>query len=93
MASYSGKALTKTKSGFYKQIFMTLTNSELYIFSEVFSVKHQEVHVLTPGVFVEAHAPIELQGQDIQTVWPIQILLRSGKATEVRVYIYFDLHD
>ena len=64
MATYSGKALTKTKSGFYKQMFMTLTNGELYIFSEVFSVKHQEVHVLTPGVFIEAHPPIELQGQD-----------------------------
>lgn len=91
--AYSGKALIKTKSGFYKQVFITLTNGELYIFSEVFSVKHQEVHILQPGVFVEGHAPIDLRGQNYNTVWPIQILLRSGKSTELKIFIYFDLAD
>ena len=59
----------------------------------MFSKKHQEMYVLTPGVFVSACNPIDVKGQAYSILYPIEIILRAGKSGDVRLIIYFEMQD
>ena len=34
-------------------MFLVLTNADLYMYQDIDSETHMEMHVLTPGVFIE----------------------------------------
>jgi len=47
-----GYFIRKMQTGYYKMYWMSLVNSELYVFNDRDSEEHIEMHVLSPKTFV-----------------------------------------
>jgi len=69
---------------FIKPIFIAMTNQELYIYTDKNSQKHQDMHVLTPGVFINSKLPC-LEESNLNDrckkktkYYPIEIILGSS---------------
>lgn len=60
--------LEKAAIGFYKPKYMVLTNHELYLYEAEGCQRHQDMLVLTPGVFVEQPDPVYVDSTQIKGV-------------------------
>lgn len=89
---FSGKALERIGTGFFKGIYMVLTNLELYIYRDQESSVHKDLHILTPGAFVIKHPAMKISTQEPSQLYPIELLLRGGTSKK-SLMIYFDLQD
>ena len=54
----SSSAYLKSFQGYQKPIFLVLKNSDLHMYQDMESESHMEMHVLQPGVFLQALKPI-----------------------------------
>lgn len=77
------------KTGYYKRVFMSVNYNEIYIFPDRKMKKpHTNFYVLSQGVLIKLHPPREVAGQEIQTAYPIEIILRSGSMPK-QIFFYF----